>query len=1833
MIEHTRRRRLLSTTALQAAALCAAGAAQAQSPFARPLGGEVVAGSATISNTPGTTSIDQSSGQAAIDWQSFNVGSRQTVNFQQPSASAVVLNRVAGPDPSAIAGRIDANGQVIITNPSGVVFSRGAQVNAQSLVVSAAGMTNANLMAGRAVFDQAPNPNARIENRGRITVRQAGLAALVAPSVANSGVISARLGRVVLAGATTHTLDLYGDGLVSFDVGSQVRQVPVGLGGRAVDALVTNTGTIIADGGTVELTASAADGVIQKLVDASGTVRADSVGNRTGSIAINGLGGSVVVEGTLLADGDRAGGTVAVGTDLARAQGSGTFPAGTSERTIIAPTARISANARRHGHGGRVTILSTQATDVAGSIEALGGTSGGDGGTIELSGETGFALTGQADVSAPHGMLGRIVIDPTDLTIVANSGTTTAGLTVDANTPNIPYADLQGASASVTASEIEGLTGNIQLQAIRDLTVAAPITLASASGPQNLLLQAGRNLTIDPGVPITASGTIGLVAASPNDFSSYPAGALTVAGTVTSLAGGVALTAGTGGITVTGTVDAQRGDGLLAVVTTGPFVEQGGTASIIAGDLEGEAAGVSLLSRLNQIDDVGRSPLTEGGGFVVTGTLGDFLLSDNVPLTVGSATGTSAVSVQSGNEITLITNQLSLLDAGTNGAIEPVLSAPGGTVTIAPFTAGNGIVVSAGSLGPGLGLTTTELAGVTADVLALGTIGSTAGDITFGTFVDLGSIATLALAATGSVTQTGPLVVDTLKGTAGLVSLTDSGNAIGTLDGFVTTAGSLALDAGSQLTVSAPLVAQNGTGAINLLLNQVQDDVEARSPTPLQLPTGGASLLIAADVDGGRVDLDTTNGTGQVASSGGIEQSAGTISTGTLTGAANFATLSEANAIGTLADFSTEFDLRLNNAGSIQLDGSIGSVFGTIALSASAIDQVGGSISAPELDGASSGPVSLTSRDNTIASLGSFAISGGAPLTLVTSSPSLDFVGTVAGNGSSLAFQADGVAISTGSIAAAITDPGGTVAFEPFTPGLAVELIAGPTADANTLALDQPFLDIVNTGTLVIGGPAAGAITVGHSGDAISLRGLAPELFLDTTGTVGEGTGAIISLGTLGGDTGDATLAGPNSIDVLGPYTAPALALTDATSLEVAGPVSLDSSGTIVSAGPLALAGNVSATGAGTIDLAAASVSQSGGAVIAGTIGGTIGGAADLASPTNMIATIGRFSSLGPLLLGDGAPGLDIAGTLAAPAITLQASGAVFGTGILVAGTLSGSVGGLSLQGTNSLGALGTLASASSIALDDAVPLSVEGPVAAIATLAMADDAFSFAPGGSLAAGTVVLAGLSSAPISFGTLPVTAGTLVLGRAAGGPVTLTGDLALNDVGVLDLLSAGTISQANGAAVSVGTLGASGGAVLLGGANQIATLGSVASAGDLTVNDGVNLREAGPVTASGSAGLTTAGTLTLAGPLTASSLSLTAGGGPIIQTGGAIMAGTLDASGASIDLGGPNRIAAAGTLASLGPILLADDGNLVLTGPVAASLLDLTVTGSLAQVSGRIDAGVLTGSAGGSAEFGTGGTASVGTLAGFSAGSTLTLADAAPLVLSGSLSAPDLAISAPGSITLDGGSIATSGLPPASERGPTPAPPGSFVEVTPGADGRGTFTQLGTTDVLPDGDAPSTLRIGLPADGGTLSLTDLVAPRTTIILGPGDGNASGTIDAGSLLVLDQGGSASLSGTVDQLSGFDAASIAGITPQPDILFELNGCEIASACLPPVTVLSPEASALNIVRPDIEAESLLQSVAGTDKRKAAKTPLLTLDVLDLEIGRDDDAAIQLPNISDRDY
>ena len=125
-------RSIAAVAALIGGAISLSVQAQPQTPppvNALPTGAKVSAGQAAVSQSGAQMLIQQASPKAVINWQSFNVGRDAQVQFQQPGADSVVLNRVNSSDPSQIFGRITANGQVILTNPAGVYFGRSARVD------------------------------------------------------------------------------------------------------------------------------------------------------------------------------------------------------------------------------------------------------------------------------------------------------------------------------------------------------------------------------------------------------------------------------------------------------------------------------------------------------------------------------------------------------------------------------------------------------------------------------------------------------------------------------------------------------------------------------------------------------------------------------------------------------------------------------------------------------------------------------------------------------------------------------------------------------------------------------------------------------------------------------------------------------------------------------------------------------------------------------------------------------------------------------------------------------------------------------------------------------------------------------------------------------------------------------------------------------------------------------------------------------------------------------------------------------------------------------------------------------------------------------------------------------------------------------------------------------------------------------------------------------------------------------------------------------------------------------------------------------------------------
>jgi filamentous hemagglutinin family protein len=265
--------------------------------YAAPEGGVVSGGAASISvPAAGHVVIHQHTDKAIINWQDFDTKAGEHTEFRQPSKDSAVLNRIRNGKPTSIDGKVSANGNVVIVNPQGVVFGKGASVDVGGLIASTADIADENFMKGNLGFDRPGEGNAAVVNHGTITAKDAGLVGLVAPNVANHGVITAKLGRAQLGSGDTMTVDLHGDNLIKLAVSDKV-----------ASQVVLNTGKIDAEGGTIALTAAAGREMVNSLIHVEGELHAPSISNHNGTIIIAAEGSNAVAGNTASDKGVKAG--------------------------------------------------------------------------------------------------------------------------------------------------------------------------------------------------------------------------------------------------------------------------------------------------------------------------------------------------------------------------------------------------------------------------------------------------------------------------------------------------------------------------------------------------------------------------------------------------------------------------------------------------------------------------------------------------------------------------------------------------------------------------------------------------------------------------------------------------------------------------------------------------------------------------------------------------------------------------------------------------------------------------------------------------------------------------------------------------------------------------------------------------------------------------------------------------------------------------------------------------------------------------------------------------------------------------------------------------------------------------------------------------------------------------------------------------------------------------------------------------------------------------------------------------------------------------------------
>ena len=1582
--------RLLATSALVATALLVSPVARAGGPS----GGSVAVGSATIS-TPNAnkTVVDQSSNKALINWNSFSIPNGSSVVFNQPTANSLTVNRVTGPSASFIDGQMLANGNIWLLNSNGVMFGHGAQVNVGGLLATTSDITDDDFRKGRYRFTKpSANADAAVVNQGTITAAKGGSVVLSATQVSNEGVIRADLGSVVLGGARTFTVDLDGDNLIRYQVGKPVAQAPKDANGAAAPALVSNSGTISANGGSVLVTARAARNIENNVINNTGVVEANSVSARNGEIVFDAgpdgtvnaggsisasgrgqgeTGGSVSLTGgtvnvtdgaTIDASGDHGGGTVQIGGGL---HGQGSIA---NAQTTNVGKASISADAITQGDGGKISLWSDGETTFSGNASAKGGAEGGNGGIVETSGEKlHVGSDAKVDTSAAQGNTGTWLLDPTDIDIVSGGADGIGGSNIDPST-------ITSALAST----------NVSLQATNDITVDNNLTYSSAN---SLSLLAGHDIAFNASIQNSGNGAVVLSAHS------------------IARSGNVSITAKSADITLTG----DGSDGASIGTSANPL--QLSVQSVALHTAGANAYIASLASTIALgASDLGTGDLTINPSGSVTQTGAIHLDALNITTLPGSVTLTNTGNTFNSISLGLTGGSASIYDASaltvTSALIGGDLTlSSGGAITQTGVIHTSGLVVS--STGGSINLSNTGNTFALATITTSGAYDASLYDASAMTVISANVGGKLTLSGASTVRQTGAIHAAALSAssTGGAITLTHASNTFGdvtlsttgSLNASVydsanmniagaTVGGDLTLSGGGAITQSGALHANalsitttNGAVTLSNAANTFNTVTVTTAGTDDATLADASALSVTSATVGG--DL-TLSGGNNIAQSGAIQAS--TLSASTTGG--SIVLTDTGNSFATAALAATG-DATIYQAAALVIASA--DVDGTLTLtSGSTIGQTG-AIQAGTLDATTTnGAITLSNASNTIGTA-NLSTSGtddatlysASSLTIASAAIGGDLTLSGASIGQSGAIHTHDLNVSASGGAIALTNSGNT--FNTLT--------VTTSGSGNASLYDALALSVTSANV-------GGALSLTSAG-AITQVGAILAASLNATTTSGA-----ITLTNAGNNFGAASLT-TSGADNATLYDAASLTITGATV-----------------GGNLALTGGGAIGQSGAIHAHALSVTASSGAVTLANAGNTFDTLVLVASADASVHDASALSVTSANVGGD---------------LTLSGGAAITQTGAIDADALIASTTGGAITLVNS----GNTFDAANVATSGAYDATLYDASNLVMAGANVGGTLTLSGGGSIGqSGAIVAHALD--------VTTTNGAIALGNTGNAFATAALSTSGTDDATLYDASALTITSAN----IGGDFSLSGGASIgQSGAIHSATLNVSSSSGPISLtNTGNNF---GPVyVATGGANdaaLYNAPDLTLTGADVGGTLTLSSGGS-ILQTG-AIHAGALNAATTNGDivLSNTGNAFATATLSTSGTddATLYDASNLIVSSANIGGTLNLSGAGTIGQ-SGAILAAALnvattggaitltnTGNNFATASLATGGTddaslydASDLTVTSANVGGTLNLSGGGAVSQSGAIHSNGLNVTATGAITLanTGNTFATASL---------------------------------------------------------------------------------------------------------------------------------------------------------------------------------------------------------------
>jgi filamentous hemagglutinin family protein len=613
----------------------------------------------------------------------FGLDANQTANFLSNPSILNILGRVIGGNPSIINGLIQVTGgnsNLFLINPAGIIFGANSSLNVpadftattatrigfgNNTWFNAIGTNNYATLVGTPsifAFESASTPGAII-NAGQLNVPAGSNLSLLGGTVVNTGQLTASGGNITVAAVPGQNLIRISQTghLLNLEIQScsnnpncplasasnsllpnplALPQLLTGLASsQATGLTVDSTGQVILTNSGVVVPPTPGTVVFSGNTDASST----TAGQIGGSVQLRGNLIGLVESAQVNVSGDGGGGQVLIGADV---RGSDTAP--NELRAFVGPEVTINANAGTTGNGGEVRIQADNAARVLGTIQALGGSTAGNGGVVEVSGTRSLTFNSLVDTSAASGQRGQLFLNSANFALIdAPNPAPNRNL---ANNPEILRTDNPTGANLLSWGQIDTLlsSNNLVLQGNDGIAIA---DIAGNTPPltQNNLVSLGQqagSLTLD-------STTGAITFQDQNDTIQTSGSPLTLnaatninAGNFLTNGGEVRLQSQRGNLT-TGQIDTRSSSGNGGNVTLEAAKGSITTGQIDTRSSSGDGGRVSINAQqriiVNSIDTRslgngrgGTIDITTPSLFQASGTNGD-----NTSLATGGARGGS----------------------------------------------------------------------------------------------------------------------------------------------------------------------------------------------------------------------------------------------------------------------------------------------------------------------------------------------------------------------------------------------------------------------------------------------------------------------------------------------------------------------------------------------------------------------------------------------------------------------------------------------------------------------------------------------------------------------------------------------------------------------------------------------------------------------------------------------------------------------------------------------------------------------------------------------------------------------------------------------------------------------------------------------------------------------------------------------------------------------------------------------------------------------------------------------------------------------------------------